>query len=146
MLKIFQKLFAQQIYPSEWISNFLKPIYKKGDALDTDNYRGLAIGAAMAKLYSLILLGRLTEHIKKKELISANQIGFMTCTSDHIFLLQTLIEKVVKKNKRKLYAVFIDFKKAYDTVDRSKLFTRLQSIGINGIFLKNIKAMYETIA
>ena len=125
LLKIFQKLFAQNIYPSEWISNFLKPIYKKGDSLDPDNYRGLAIGAAMAKLYSLILLGRFTEYIKMNGLISPNQIGFMTCTFDHIFLLQTIIEKVVKKNKRKLYAVFIDFKKAYDTVDRGKLFRRL---------------------
>ena len=70
----------------------------------------------------------------------------MTCTSDHIFLLQTIIEKFVKKQKRKLYAVFIDFKKAYDTVDRSKLFRRLQSMGINGIFFKNIKAMYEKIS
>ncbi len=46
----------------------------------------------------------------------------------------------------KLYAVFIDFKKAYDTVDRSKLFRRLQDIGIDGIFFKNIKAMYENIS
>jgi hypothetical protein len=70
----------------------------------------------------------------------------MTCTSDHIFLLQTIIEKVVKKNKIRLYAVFIDFKKAYDTVDRGKLFKRLQDIGINGPFLKNLKAMYETVS
>ena len=70
----------------------------------------------------------------------------MTCTSDHIFLLQTIIEKVVKKNKRRLYAVFIDFKKAYDTVDRGKLFRRLQDIGINGPFLKNLRAMYETVS
>ena len=86
LLKMFQQIFAQNIYPSEWTSNFLKPIFKKGDFLDPDNYRGLAIGAAMTKLYSLILLGRLTEYIKKNDLISANQIGFMTCTSDHIFL------------------------------------------------------------
>ena len=70
----------------------------------------------------------------------------MTCTSDHIFLLQTIIEKVVKKNKNRLYAVFIDFKKAYDTVDRGKLFRRLQDIGINGPFLKNLKSMYETVS
>ena len=146
LLKIMQNLFTKNIYPSEWTSNFLKPIYKKGESVEPDNYRGLAIGSAMAKLHSLILLGRLTEFVKKKDLISANQTGFITCTSDHIFLLQTIIEKVVKKNKRKLYAVFIDFKKAYDTVDRGKLFRRLQSIGINGIFLKNIKAMYETIS
>ena len=98
----------------------------------------------MAKLYSLILLGRFTEYIKMNGLISPNQIGFMTCTSDHIFLLQTIIEKVVKKNKRRLYAVFIDFKKAYDTVDRDKLFIRLQEIGINGIFLRTLKQCTKT--
>lgn len=59
------------------------------------------------------------------------------------FFLQTLIEKVVKKNKKKLFAAFIDYSKAYDTVDRGKLFDRLKSVGINGIFLKNLMAMYE---
>ena len=138
LLKIIQGLFSKNVYPTEWICNFLKPISKKGDLIDPDNYRGLAIGVSMAKLYSLILLSRLTEYINKKELISVNQIGFITCTSDHIFLLQTIIEKVVKKNKKRLYAVFIDFKKAYDTVDRKKLFRRLQSIGINGVCIKSI--------
>ena len=64
-------------------------------------------------------------------------------TSDHVFLLQTLIEKVVKKHRGKMYVAFIDFKKAYDTVDRQILFRRLNHLGINGIFYKNIVAMYE---
>ena len=64
-------------------------------------------------------------------------------TSDHIFFLQTIIEKVVKRGKKKLYAVFIDFKKAYDTVNRDLLMKRLQSLGINGIFMRNILAMYK---
>ena len=64
-------------------------------------------------------------------------------TSDHIFLLQTIIAKVVKKNKSKLYAAFIDFKKAYDTVDRNRLFERLKSLGISGFFFRNIMSMYE---
>ena len=67
-------------------------------------------------------------------------------TSDHIFLLQTVIEKVVKKNKKKLFAAFIDFKKAYDTVDRKKLIKRLNTLGMNGIFVRNIDAMYSKIA
>ena len=64
-------------------------------------------------------------------------------TSDHIFFLQTIVEKVVKKSKKKLYAIFIDFKKAYDTVNRDILMKRLKSVGINGIFLHNILAMYR---
>ena len=40
--------------------------------------------------------------------------------------MQTIIEKVVKKGKQKLFAAFIDFKKAYDTVDRNLLLARLR--------------------
>ena len=43
---------------------------------------------------------------KKNDLISVNQIGFMTCTSDHIYLLQTIIEKVVKRTKD-VYMLFL---------------------------------------
>ena len=50
---------------------------------------------------------------------------------------------MVKKGKKKLYAIFIDFKKAYDTVNRDLLMKRLKSLGINGIFLRNIMAMYK---
>ena len=112
LLKIIRQLFAKHVYPTQWNSNYLKPIYKKGGLEDPDNYRGLAIGSAFAKLFSLILLKRLTEYIERKNFISTKQIGFMkgSRTSDHIFLLQTIIEKVVKKNKGKLYTAFIDFK------------------------------------
>ena len=135
----------QIIYISKWSLNFLKPIFKKDSTKDLDNYRGLAIGSAFAKMFSFILLKRLTDFIDIKKLISPQQIGFMKgkSTSDHIFFLRTIVEKVIKKNKKKLYAVFIDFKKAYDTVNRELLMKRLQALGINGIFMRNIMAMYR---
>lgn len=144
LLKIINSLFSRNLYPPEWNINFLKPIHKKGDILDKDNYRGIAIGSAFAKLFSLILLNRLIKFIEDKKLISPNQIGFMKrCrTSDHNFLLRTLIEKS-KRNKKKLFVAFIDFKKAYDTVNRSLLFKRLKKVGINGLFYRNIVEMYR---
>ena len=145
LFKILRLIFSNYLYPSQWNSIYLKPIYKKGDVEAPDNYRGLAIGSAFAKLFSLILLKRLLKYIDENNLISKKQIGFMkgSRTSDHIFLLQTIIAKVVKKNKSKLYAAFIDFKKAYDTVDRNRLFERLKSLGISGFFFRNIMSMYE---
>ena len=103
------------------------------------------MGSSFAKLFSQILLNRLVKFTDTHKLISPNQIGFMKgCrTSDHIFLLQTVVEKVVKKNKGKLYTAFIDFKKAYDTVNRENLFKTLKEMGISGLFLNNIIAMYE---
>ena len=123
LLKLVNVIFSNHIYPAKWALNFLKPIFKKDSTKDPDNYRGLAIGSAFAKLFSFILLKRLTNFVDIKKLISPQQIGFMKgkSTADHIFFLQTLVEKVVKKNKNKLYAVFIDFKKAYDTVNRGLL-------------------------
>ena len=117
---------------------------KKGDTDDTHNFIRLAIGSALAKLYSLIMLKSLTDYVVTNKLISPNQIGFMEGfrTSDHILLLQTTIEKVVKKNRKKLFCAFVDYKKAYDTVDRNILLQRLQNIGVNGLFYKNIAAMY----
>ena len=143
---LLSKIFSEHIYPRDWTINFLKPIFKKGKSDDPDNFRGLAIGSAFAKLFSHILLKRLTKFIDQKKLLSPNQIGFMKgkSTSDHIFLIQTLIEKVVKKGKNKLFVAFIDFKKAYDTVNRDLLLNRLKQLGINGSFLKNVAAMYET--
>ena len=146
LLKLVNKIFSEHIYPTCWTVNFLKPIFKKGDKYDPDNYRGLAVGSAFAKFFSQLLLRRLTSFVNEKELLSPNQGGFQKnmSTSDLIFLLQTVIEKVVKRGKKKLYAAFIDFQKAYDTVDRDLLLTRLESLGINGIFLKNIRAMYNS--
>ena len=84
-------------------------------------------------------------YIQDKNLISPHQVGFMknSATSDHIFLLQTVIDKIVKKNKNKLFAAFIDFNKAYDTVDRKKRIEQLKTLGINGLFTRNINAMYS---
>ena len=145
LLRIVNVIFFEQIYPSQWTLNFLKPIFKKGSTKEHENYRGLAIGSTFAKLFSFILLKRLVQFIDIKNLIAPQQIGFMKgkSTSEHIFLLQTIVEKVVKKNKKKLYAVFIDFKKAYDTVNRAILIKKLKSLGINGILMRNIEAMYQ---
>ena len=57
--------------------------------------------------------------------------------------MQTIIAKVVNKNKNKLYTAFIDFKKAYDTVNRKSLLERLKFLGIDGLFFRNIAAMYR---
>ena len=50
LLNIVNKAFSAHIYPSQWDTSFLKPIFKKGDTGDADNFRGLAIGSAFAKL------------------------------------------------------------------------------------------------
>ena len=82
----------------------------------------------------------------ENKIISPNQIGFQRGyrTADYIYLLKTLVTKVLRK-RTKLYAAFIDFKKAYDTVDRSILLKCLHRNGVQGPFLQNLKAMYQQV-
>ena len=140
-------IFSSAIYPTSWAVNFLnKAIYKSGPTSDPGNYRGLAIGSAIAKLYSAVLLNRLETFVTEQNIISMCQIGFRKLfrTADHIYVLKTIINMKISKGER-LYAAFIDFKKAYDTVNRQKLLSSLHSIGVGSKFADNIKAIYNKV-
>ena len=64
-------------------------------------------------------------------------------TTDHIFILKSAIEKYFRSGK-KLYACFIDFKKAFDSVWHEALFLKMRKLGIGGLFYKTVKNMYAS--
>ena len=67
----------------------------------------------------------------------------MSRTSDHLMVLKFLIDKAVKK-KEKLYACFVDVKKAYDCTSRELLWYKLMTeYGVGGNFLKTLQSMYD---
>ena len=63
-------------------------------------------------------------------------------TADHVLTVKTLIDKYLSQNK-KLYLCFLDFKKAYDTVWRISLLSKLQSYGISNRFINLLYIMYS---
>ena len=91
----------------------------------------------VAKIYSSILTRRLQSYLEKNNLLVEEQNGFRasrSCT-DHIFVLCTIL-----RNRKVLgmdtFLAFIDFKKAFDSVDRTMLLYKLSKIGINGNFFE----------
>ena len=147
LLPVFEKLFNSILlcgkYPSEWLSGYIVPIYKKGDATDPGNYRGITISSCVGKLFNLVLNERISKFFEDHDIISKNQIGFKKKhrTSDHIFVLNTLINKYISKGKQ-LYTCFIDLQKAFDTVNRTKLLYKLKQTGIGTLMFNIIKDMY----
>ena len=123
----------------------MKTIFKKGDP---DNYRRIAIGSMLAKVSNLIILERVESRISRTHPISPNQIGFKKChrTGDHIFVLNSIVNKIVKNEKRNIFTAFVDFRKAFDRINHQLLLIKLQRSGIkNCLLYKNIKAMYQSI-
>ena len=60
LLKLYNKLFNSGRYPDSWANGIITPVYKKGDVNDAKNYRGITLINILAKMYSQILLNRLS--------------------------------------------------------------------------------------
>ena len=75
------------------------------------------------------------------------QIGFKTKarTSDHMFVLKTIIDKYCNSGNGRQYACFVDFQKAYDTVIHTGIKLKLLEIGVGSLFYNIIKNMYALI-
>ena len=134
------------VYPEAWRDNFIKPIVKGGSCNDPSNYRGIALTSTLSKLFARVLYNRLQAYLEQNELITREKIGFRqgSQTSDNLFTLKTMIDNMFKK-KKYLYVCFVNFRKAFDLVNRNALLYKLQQYNINGNFFNIIKSMYKEV-
>ena len=95
--------------------------------------------------FSKILNFRLVNWLSDKNILSEEQLGFVkeNRTSDAHIMLYNLIQKYCRKGNKRLYACFVDFEKAFDSISREKLLKKMRSMGITGKFLNIIAAMYK---
>lgn len=146
LTKLLNKMYDTGTFPLTWSESIIHPLHKKGDINTPDNYRGISLLNVSSKIYSYILNKRLTEWVEHNNILHDSQAGFRRdySTVDHIFTLLALVQKQLLSHK-KLYAAFIDFKKAFDLVDRNYLWLVLRKNGINGKMYKAIKSMYDVV-
>ena len=128
MLRLFNVCLQTGQVPKEWSKCILNPIPRSStnDRTDPMSYRGIALAAASYKLYN----NRLIKWAESNERLANEQNGFRKgrSTIDHISSITNIIE--TRKLKRKqTFAAFIDFRKAYDSINRS-----LSTLGKTGQF------------
>ena len=109
------------------------------------NGRSLTISSCIGKLFLKILNNRLDNFRTMHNIICPEQIGFSkgSRTSDHMFVLKTLIDKHTQQGSKHLYTCFVDFRKAFDTVWHIGLLYILRNSGVSDLFYNIIKNMYE---
>ena len=142
--KIFNSYLTHGCYP--WNTSLITPLHKKGDRYDPNNYRAIAIGSNLGKLFSSILLNRLLRFRENNAPNLPNQQGFCKGgqTLDHILCLNTCINKYTAKKKGYLFACFVDYAKAFHTVCREALIYKLHDMRIKGRFLMCLQHMYSS--
>ena len=143
---MLNKIMNLELTPDEWSKIIIKMLYKnKGDKLDVDSYRPLALANCSAKVFTMILYSRTADWCEKNQKIPKWQAGFRKDFSclDNIFTLNALIGLKLKKEKGKLYALFIDFKGAFNSVDHELLWKKLRKIGLSSRFINILRSIYS---
>ena len=131
--ELFNQSIDEGIFPSSLKSARLVPIFKKGDSTLVNNYRPISILHFFSKLFEKLMYVRLLKFIDNNSSISRRQFGFRAglSTSDAIIeFLNHVYDRIDKKNK--LIAVFLDFSKAFETVNHILLLNKLHHYGIRG--------------
>ena len=148
LLRLFNICFKNGVIPEAWKKGIINPIPKSSttDPRDPLGYRGITLAPSSYKLYCSVLNKRLCEWEEENNILHDMQNGFRKhrSTVDHISSLTSIIQ-TRKLQKRSTFTAFIDFKKAYDTIDRNLLFTKLHDIGIYGKMYQALLSIYKNV-
>ena len=146
LLNFFNICFSHGISPIDWDKSDIKPIPKKDkDPRDPLGNRCITIMCCIAKIYSSILNARVQAFLEKNQILVDEQNGFRASRSciDHIFTLVTILRNRKSLGKSS-FICFIDFKKAFDSVDRTLLLHKLSKIGIVGNIYYAISSLFKS--
>ena len=143
---MFNTILNSGVFPDKWTERVLIPIYKKGDKTNPGNYRGITLVRCMSKLFTTVINKRLELFCKNNNSISDAQFGFRKgcSTTDAIYILMSIVQKYLSENKR-LYVVFVDMFKCFDSIYRNGLWLKLFNSGIQGKTLAIIRDMYQKV-
>ena len=112
--------------PKQWKDATIMVLHKKKDRTECGNYRGISLVAHAGKILLKIIARRLSEYCERVGILPEEQSGFRPnrSTTDMMFVIRRL-QELARKKRIPLYVCFIDLTKAYDSVDRTLLWTVL---------------------
>ena len=130
---ILQRSITERKYPSKWKTAKMKVAYKKGETTDPSNYRPLSMLSVPSKIFEGQICKHIDNHMEEHELQTDRQWGYRKNRStETLLLLLTETWKQALDLGKVVGVLFVDFHKAFDTVDHTILQQKLQAVSISG--------------
>lgn len=141
---LITRIWETETMPEEWREGVICPLHKKGDKFQCSNYRGITLISSVYKVLSGILKRRITP-IAEKEL-GGYQGGFRSgkSTIDQIFNVRQTMEKMYELGLD-VHQIFIDFKQAYDSINRSFLWEAMAEMNIPAKYRRLVRTTMNNL-
>ena len=138
---LFNDILATETIPNDWTKSTITLLHKKGDKGNIGNYRPISLMSNIYKIFSKIILSRIAIALDENQ--PKEQAGFRSkfSTVDHIHVVRQVLQKYKEYNKE-YYLGFVDFNKAFDTIDHSSIWKALESQGVQAKYIRILEKIY----
>ena len=130
---IFNRAIYTRTYPSDLNIAKVSAIFKSGEKEDLNNYRPISVIPTLAHLFERLIYNQIYDYLTNNNLLNSKQYGFRSLHSTALALSESTNHWLLDMGNGKMNTViFLDIKKAFDTVNRDILLQKMKAYGISG--------------